>query len=116
MAGTQVLEQRYRAREARSWLRRALEPPVPFVMNWREARDFPLGKWNLYIGGAGRSVPGYINLDLFPMPGVNVAADAEQLPFPDAIFQRVECDAVLEHVCDPLRVASELRRVLAPGG
>src|SRR5512133_2989403 len=85
-------------------------------MNSREPRDFPLGKWNLYIGGAGRTVPGYVNLDLFAMPGVDVAADAEQLPFGDAIFQRVECDAVLEHVCDPLRVVAELRRVLAPGG
>ena len=50
------------------------------------------------------------------MPGVDIAADAEQLPFADAVFQRVECDAVLEHVRDPVRVAGELRRVLAPGG
>ena len=85
-------------------------------MNPREPADFPLGRWNLYIGGAGRSVPGYLNLDLFPMPGVDIAADAEQLPFADAVFQRVECDAVLEHVRDPVRVCGELRRVLAPGG
>ena len=70
-------------------------------MNPREPSDFPLGRWNLYIGGAGRTVPGYVNLDLFPMPGVDVAADAEQLPFPSGVFQRVECDAVLEHVRDP---------------
>ena len=70
-------------------------------MNPREPVDFPLGRWNLYIGGAGRTVPGYVNLDLFPMPGVDIAANAEQLPFGDAIFQRVECDAVLEHVRDP---------------
>ena len=111
-----VLEQRYRARQGRGWLRRALEPPAPFVMNPGEPTDFPLGRWNLYIGGAGRTVPGYVNLDLFPMPGVDIAADAEQLPFADAVFQRVECDAVLEHVRDPVRAAGELRRVLAPGG
>ncbi|MDE3168420.1 MAG: methyltransferase domain-containing protein [Acidobacteriota bacterium] len=116
---TASLEQRYRARAARGWrhrLRRALEPPAPFVMNPREPRDFPLGRWNLYIGGAGRQVAGYVNLDLFPMPGVDVAADAEALPFPDEVFTRVECDAVLEHVRDPARVAAEIRRVLAPGG
>jgi SAM-dependent methyltransferase len=45
-----------------------------------------------------------------------VAADAEQLPFAADAFQRVECDAVLEHVRDPQRVMSEIRRVLAPGG
>jgi SAM-dependent methyltransferase len=112
----QSLAQRYRARQSRSLLWRALEPPAPFVMNPREPRDFPLGRWNLYIGGAGRSVEGYVNLDLVAVPGVDVAADAERLPFADGLFQRVECDAVLEHVRDPLRVMSEIRRVLAPGG
>jgi len=85
-------------------------------MNPREPSGFPLGRHNLYIGGAGRAVPGYVNLDLFPMPDVDVAADAEALPFPDAVFQRVECDAVLEHVRHPERVMAEIRRVLAPGG
>lgn len=113
------LEELYRKRESRRWrdrLRRALEPPTPFIMNPAEPKDFPLGRWNLYIGGAGRRVPGYINLDLFAVPGVDVAADAEKLPFPDAIFQRVECDAVLEHVRDPAQVMREIVRVLAPGG
>jgi SAM-dependent methyltransferase len=111
-----ALESRYRARESRAWWRRALEPPAPFVMNPREPRDFPLGRWNLYIGGAGRAVEGFVNLDLACVPGVDVAADAECLPFGDGLFQRVECDAVLEHVRDPVRVMSEIRRVLAPAG
>lgn len=85
-------------------------------MNPDEPTGFPLGRWNLYIGGAGRAVAGYVNLDIVVMPGVHVAADAQQLPFPDALFQRVECDAVLEHVRDPYAVMSEIRRVLAPGG
>ena len=55
MGHTKALEQRYRARQARGRLRRAIEPPAPFVMNPREAIDAPLGRWNLYIGGAGRS-------------------------------------------------------------
>ena len=113
---TPSLESRYRARQARSRWRRALEPPAPLVMNPREPRDFPLGRWNLYIGGAGRAVPGYVNLDLAVVPGVDVAADAESLPFAADLFQRVECDAVLEHVRDPARVMAEIARVLAPGG
>jgi SAM-dependent methyltransferase len=85
-------------------------------MNPDEPAHFPLGRWNLYIGGAGRVVEGYINLDLFAIPGVDIAADAEQLPFPAGVFQRVECDAVLEHVRNPAQVMTEIHRVLAPGG
>src|SRR5207248_1566477 len=114
MRDTAALEQVYRERASR--LRKLFEPPAPFVMNPREPKDFPLGRWNLYLGGAGRTVEGYVNLDLFPMPGVNVVADAEELPFPHGVFQRVECDAVLEHVRDPVRVIAEIERVLAAGG
>jgi len=100
----------------RDRLKRALTPPAPLIENPAEPRDFPLGRWNLYIGGAGRAVPGYVNLDLFALPGVDVAADAEALPFPSAVFTRIECDAVLEHVRHPELVMGELVRVLEPGG
>jgi SAM-dependent methyltransferase len=114
-----ALEALYRKRRSRRWrdrLLRFIQPPVPFVMNPAEPKDFPLGRWNLYIGGAGRRVDGYVNLDLFAIPGVDVAGDAERLPFPPRLFQRIECDAVLEHVQNPAQVLCEIRRVLAPGG
>ena len=85
-------------------------------MNPAEPKDFPLGRWNLYLGGAGSRPAGYVNLDLFAVPGVDVAADAERLPFRGDLFQRVECDAVLEHVRRPEQVMAEIERVLAPGG
>jgi SAM-dependent methyltransferase len=119
LTSPEPLDERYRRRLAPRFgdrLRRVLEPPAPFVMNPREPTDFPLGRWNLYVGGAGRRVDGYVNVDLFAVPGVDVAADAHQLPFPDSLFQRVECDAVLEHVRDPERMVREMERVLAPGG
>jgi SAM-dependent methyltransferase len=109
----------YRKRTSSRWrdrLIRFVQPPAPFIMNAAEPKDFPLGRWNLYIGGAGREVPGYVNVDLFAVPGVHVATDAELLPFGSDVFQRVECDAVLEHVRHPERVISEMYRVLAPGG
>lgn len=91
--------------------------PDPYLHNPDELNiDAPLGRWNLYIGGARRHVPGYVNLDLFAMPGVDIQADAHELPFDDDVFQRVECDAVLEHVEHPERVMREIERVLAPGG
>ena len=109
----------YERRRSRHWtsrLYRLLRPPLPLVMNPREPKDYPLGRWNLYIGGAGAVVPGYMNIDLSPMHGVDVLADAECLPFPASTFQRVECDAVLEHVRCPETVMREIERVLAPGG
>jgi len=98
-------------------LARLLRPPEPLVRNPRELQiDAPLGRWNLYIGGAAARVPGYVNVDLFALPGVDVVANAEALPFRADIFQRIECDAVIEHVERPELLMSEITRVLAPGG
>ena len=109
-----------RQRSFRRWasrLYRLLKPPDPFIANPDELRiDAPLGRRNLYIGGAGSVVDGYVNVDLFPLAGVDVAASVEQLPFSSNLFQRVECDAVLEHVRQPDRAMAEIERVLAPGG
>ena len=114
------VEQLYRQRNSSHWtsrLTRMLRPPDPFITNPRELRvDAPLGRWNLYIGGAGARVDGYVNVDLVALPGVDVVANAERLPFRGSVFQRVECDAVLEHVECPDRVMGEIERVLAPGG
>jgi SAM-dependent methyltransferase len=113
------LRTRYRKRLSRQWkdrLLKILEPPSPFITNPSEPKNYSLGRWNLYIGGAGVTVPGYVNVDLISTPGVDVIADAEQLPFLENTFQRVECDAVLEHVCDPKKAVDEIRRVMLPGG
>jgi len=113
------LERLYQSRNPTQWkhrLRSWLSPPAPLIRNPAEPVDFPLGRWNLYIGGAGTDTPGFINIDLFPLPGVNAVANAEQLPFRSDCFSRVECDAVLEHVRNPDQVMREIERVLAPGG
>lgn len=108
--------ERRRSPHLRDRIYRLLTPPDPFIPNPNESIDAPLGRWNLYIGGAGASPDGYVNLDILPFPGVDLLADAEQLPFADNLFQRVECDAVLEHVRHPRRVMREIERVLQPGG
>ncbi|MGH8573459.1 MAG: class I SAM-dependent methyltransferase [Gammaproteobacteria bacterium] len=45
-----------------------------------------------------------------------IAAAGEALPFPDASFDLVLCDNVVDHAADPARIVEEMARVLAPGG
>ncbi len=98
-------------------LKRALRPPLPLVHNPAEPHlETPPGSANLYIGGGGRQTPGFLNLDIGFFGGVDIVGNAERLPFRDAVLDAVECDAVLEHVEDPNRLAGEMLRVLKPGG
>ena len=85
-ASVEQLHRRRNPRTLRERFHKLLRPPDPFVMNPREAMDAPLGRWNLYIGGGGCHTPGYVNIDLFALPGVDVAADAERLPFAAGVF------------------------------
>jgi len=54
--------------------------------------------------------------DIQELPGVDVVCDAHDLPFEEGSFDAVIAIALLEHVFDPGRVESEMRRVLRAGG
>jgi SAM-dependent methyltransferase len=45
-----------------------------------------------------------------------LAAAGERLPFPDAAFDVVLCDNVVDHAERPAEITAELVRVLSPGG
>lgn len=45
-----------------------------------------------------------------------VCASLDSLPFPDASFDLVTCNMVLEHLPDPSPMFQEFSRILAPGG
>jgi SAM-dependent methyltransferase len=56
-------------------------------------------------------------LDIEAMPRCKVLKmDAAKMAFPDESFDAVISRAVFEHLSDPAAVASEIRRVLKPGG
>jgi SAM-dependent methyltransferase len=57
-----------------------------------------------------------VETDVAIGPGTQIVCDAHDLPFVDGAFHGVVCQAVLEHVLDPVRVVEEIHRVLAPCG
>ncbi|MFB9236947.1 methyltransferase domain-containing protein [Plantactinospora siamensis] len=63
----------------------------------------------LATGSAEVAASGLGNVDL-------LVADAHALPFPDDRFDVVHAHQVLQHVADPVRMLTELRRVCRPGG
>lgn len=67
-------------------------------------------------GGPGRSHPMLVNLNIGPFPNVEVVADAHQLPYADNSVDAIFCEAVLEHLNNPLKAVQEMNRVLRPGG
>ncbi|MBW7909496.1 MAG: methyltransferase domain-containing protein [Kiritimatiellae bacterium] len=58
----------------------------------------------------------YVSLDIKPGPAVSVVASAEDIPLPNASFDAVFSNAVLEHVRGSRQAISEVHRVLKPGG
>ena len=67
--------------------------------------------------GCGRDIrPGYVNLDLAKIRGIDVVANLETpLPFADDSFDEVFTSHVLEHVSDLFALLAELRRICRPG-
>jgi SAM-dependent methyltransferase len=58
----------------------------------------------------------FINIDLFALPGVDIQADALDIPVLDDCADLVFNIAMLEHVPEPELVVMEMLRVLKPGG
>jgi hypothetical protein len=70
----------------------------------------------LNLGSGRRPKPGAINLDVMPAKGVDVVADARNLPLRSESIDKVVADALPSMVGANPRTAIEAFRVLRPGG
>lgn len=71
--------------------------------------------------GCGRTIlPGWVNLDSFPLEGVDVVADLDKcesspLPFEADSVDEIRASHLLEHIARPLPLMQELWRIAKPG-
>src|SRR5262245_27370471 len=73
----------------------------------------PVGLKRLNLGCGNDTRPGWVNLDVAALPGVDTIADiskcrTEPLPFPSETFDEILASHVLEHIQDILPLMSEL--------
>jgi SAM-dependent methyltransferase len=70
----------------------------------------------LNVGCGHEVLPGFVNVDLRTVPGLDLRGDVLRLPFADASAAEIRAGSLLEHFADPCDVLDELHRVLAPEG
>jgi O-antigen biosynthesis protein len=71
----------------------------------------------LDMGAAHRKQPGYLGLDQYARPGVDIVADViKGVPLPDSSVGVIRAVDFLEHIPDKIAIFNELYRLLAHGG
>jgi len=105
---------------------------LPHLRPGMRLLDCGCGPGTITLGLAAVVTPGeVVGLDIAPVQIERAAAlaaeqgvgnarfetgDVYALPFPDASFDSVYANALLQHLSDPVRALREFRRVLRPGG
>jgi SAM-dependent methyltransferase len=84
-----------------------------FAEALQKGDDFIL---HIGAGGSPERFPNCVEFEHKIFRHTDVVGDAHQLPFRDSVFDRVFALNVFEHLIDPKRAATEIFRVLKPGG
>lgn len=68
------------------------------------------------LGGGNKRINGFKNLDILPLPNVDIVCDLNQgIPLPDNSVSEVYAGHFLEHINDTLKIIEEIYRVCSPG-
>jgi SAM-dependent methyltransferase len=72
----------------------------------------------LNLGAGAHPQPGWVNLDMLRLPGIDVVHDLDNLPWPfdGSSAETIRGEDVFEHVADPIAFMAECHRILEPGG
>src|SRR6478672_3176660 len=71
----------------------------------------------LNLGCGPHIADGYVNVDIVPLPGVDLVADLDEpWPWPDGSVAEILASHLFEHVDKPLLFMAEAWRVLADDG
>lgn len=72
----------------------------------------------LNLGCGKKILPGFVNVDVQPRPGVDVVADVRSVPLPDGCASEVHAYHVIEHfyLWEVGDVLTEWKRLLDKGG
>jgi SAM-dependent methyltransferase len=87
------------------------------IVNSRVERDIKAGKGLRLNLGSGKQVrPGFYNVDLLPLPGVDIVADLNEPlnVLPDNCVDEIYSHHALEHVTQLLPLLAEIHRVARP--
>lgn len=70
------------------------------------------------LGCGSLPEPGFVNVDMWPQPGVDLVHDLDvfRWPFKDGEAEEIRAFDVYEHVDHPLEFMGECHRILEPGG
>jgi SAM-dependent methyltransferase len=85
-----------------------------FVMDWLTWLDGLV--LNIGAGGTRLKLDNCIEMEASIFRHTDVVGDAHYLPFPGDVFDAVITFNTFEHLRDPRQAASEIHRVLKPGG
>ena len=85
----------------------------PCALAWAKRQ----GLHALDLGAAHNKPAGYLGVDVYPGPSVDIVADVTGgIPLPDSSVGVIRAVDFLEHVPDKIALFNELHRVLAHGG
>lgn len=75
--------------------------------------------FKLHLGCGRNILPGFLNLDVAPLPGVDIVHDLSNasvpIPLPDDSVTEILASHLLEHIQSPLPLMQELHRVAVNG-